>query len=96
VTGTTGVSVSLALTTAQATGGSGSDTLIAIENLTGSNNNDNLTGNSAANSLSGGAGVDTMAGGDGSDTYYVQDVGDLVSETNATTSGGSDTGIQLP
>jgi Ca2+-binding RTX toxin-like protein len=36
VTGTTGVTVSLALTTAQATGGSGSDTLIGIENLTGS------------------------------------------------------------
>jgi Ca2+-binding RTX toxin-like protein len=95
VTGTTGVSVSLAVTTAQATGGSGSDTLIAIENLTGSNNNDNLTGNSAANvldggagndTLSGGSGIDTMTGGDGSDTYYVQDVGDLVSETNATTS----------
>jgi Ca2+-binding RTX toxin-like protein len=92
VTGTTGVSVSLALTTAQATGGSGSDTLIAIENLTGSNNNDTLTGNSAANILSGGAGIDTMTGGDGSDIYYVQDVGDLVSETNATAStGGTDT-----
>jgi Ca2+-binding RTX toxin-like protein len=101
VTGTTGVTVSLALTTAQATGGSGSDTLIGIENLTGSNNNDSLTGNSAANvldggagndALDGGAGNDTMTGGDGSDTYYVRDVGDRVSETNATAStGGTDT-----
>jgi Ca2+-binding RTX toxin-like protein len=33
-----------------------------------------------------------MTGGDGSDVYYVRDVGDLVSETNATTStGGTDT-----
>jgi hypothetical protein len=33
-----------------------------------------------------------MTGGDGSDTYYVRDVGDLVSETNATAStGGTDT-----
>jgi hypothetical protein len=32
-----------------------------------------------------------MTGGDGSDTYYVRDVGDLVSETNATASiGGTD------
>jgi Ca2+-binding RTX toxin-like protein len=92
VAGTTGVTVSLALTTAQATGGSGSDTLIGIENLTGSPNNDTLTGNSGANVLNGGAGndtldggsgIDTMTGGDGSDTYYVRDVGDLVSETNA-------------
>ena len=28
---------------------------------------------------------------DGSDTYYVRDVGDTVSETNAASSGGSDT-----
>jgi Ca2+-binding RTX toxin-like protein len=67
VTGTSGVTVSLALTTAQTTGGSGSDTLISIENLTGSNNADRLTGNTAANVLSGGAGNDTIAGGAGND-----------------------------
>ena len=61
------VSVSLAVTTAQATGGSGSDTLIAIENLTGSNYNDKLTGNAAANLLNGGAGNDTLDGGAGND-----------------------------
>jgi Ca2+-binding RTX toxin-like protein len=69
VTGTTGVTVSLALTTAQATGGSGSDTLIAIENLTGSNNNDTLTGNSLANVLTGGLGKDLLTGGAGSDLF---------------------------
>jgi Ca2+-binding RTX toxin-like protein len=61
------VSVSLAVTTAQATGGSGSDTLIAIENLTGSNYNDTLTGNAAANFLNGGSGNDTLDGGAGND-----------------------------
>jgi Ca2+-binding RTX toxin-like protein len=60
------VQVSLALTTAQATGGSGSDRLIGIENLTGSAYADHLTGNSAANVLNGGAGNDTLDGGAGS------------------------------
>jgi hypothetical protein len=102
--GTTGVTVSLAVSTAQSTGGSGSDTLLSIEHLIGSAYADKLTGNTGANSLSGaagndtldgGAGIDTMAGGDGSDTYYVRDTGDVVSETNATTStGGTDTVLQ--
>ncbi len=98
---TSAVSVSLASTTAQATGGSGSDTLLNIENLTGSNYHDKLTGNSAANTLSGGAGndslnggagADRMIGGDGSDIYYVDNTGDVVSETNSVAStGGADT-----
>ncbi|MBK8386981.1 MAG: M10 family metallopeptidase C-terminal domain-containing protein [Candidatus Accumulibacter sp.] len=67
-------SVSLALTTAQATGGSGYDRLAGIENLTGSAYADTLTGNSTANVLDGGAGIDTMTGGDGSDDYFVRDV----------------------
>lgn len=63
------VTASLAVTTAQATGGSGSDTLIAFEGLHGSNYNDRLTGNSAANSLYGGAaGNDILLGGAGNDT----------------------------
>jgi Ca2+-binding RTX toxin-like protein len=55
------------LATAQATGGSGSDTLISIENLTGSNYNDRLTGTTGANSLNGGSGNDTLTGGAGKD-----------------------------
>ncbi|MFM8332888.1 MAG: hypothetical protein ACKN9T_14485, partial [Candidatus Methylumidiphilus sp.] len=51
---TAGVTASLGLTTAQATGSSGSDTLLNFENLEGSGFNDGLTGNSAANTLSGG------------------------------------------
>jgi Ca2+-binding RTX toxin-like protein len=89
---TSAVTVSLAVTTAQATGGSGSDTLLAFENLTGSNFNDTLTGNAGANTLNGGAGADTLIGGDGSDAYVVDNVGDVVSEANAVAAtGGTDT-----
>ncbi len=85
------VTVSLALGTAQATGGSGSDMLLNIENLTGSAYNDTLTGNASANVLDGGIGADTLSGDDGSDTYILDNVGDIVSETNATASiGGTD------
>ena len=71
------VTVSLAITTAQASGGSGSDTISTVERLTGSSYNDTLTGDSGANivtggsgndALSGGAGTDTCAGGSGTDT----------------------------
>jgi Ca2+-binding RTX toxin-like protein len=90
--GTSGVTVSLAVSTAQATVGSGSDTLTSIENLFGSAYADRLTGNTGANSLDGGTGSDTLAGGDGSDGYFVRDGGDVVSETNAVlASGGTDT-----
>ena len=86
-----GVTVSLVSTVAQATGGSGSDTLKNIENLTGSNFADTLTGNASSNILNGGVGADTLIGGDGSDTYYVDNIGDVVSETNAVAStGGTD------
>ncbi|MEF8700962.1 MAG: DUF4347 domain-containing protein [Candidatus Accumulibacter sp. UW20] len=97
VAGTTGVSVNLSRTTAQATGGSGSDTLLSIEKLIGSAYADKLIGSTGANrltgndgndTLDGGAGIDTMTGGDGSDTYYVRDIGDIVSETNAVASSG--------
>lgn len=67
VNGTTGARVNLALTTAQATGGSGSDKLLSIEKLIGSKYNDTFTGNSLANSLTGGAGNDLLKGASGND-----------------------------
>jgi Ca2+-binding RTX toxin-like protein len=79
-TASAGVTVSLALSTAQATGASGSDTLLSIENLTGSNFNDILTGNNSANLLNGGSGADTMVGGLGNDGYYIDNVGDVITE----------------
>ncbi|WP_185993737.1 beta strand repeat-containing protein [Variovorax sp. KBS0712] len=77
---TSAVTVSLAVATAQVTGGSGSDTLLNIENLTGSAYNDKLTGNAGANVLSGGAGADTLIGGAGNDTYVVDAAGDVITE----------------
>jgi Ca2+-binding RTX toxin-like protein len=64
----TGVVVDLALTTAQDTVGAGSDRLIAIENLGGSQFADQLTGNASVNVLSGGAGNDILSGKAGNDT----------------------------
>ena len=92
-----GVSVNLATTSAQNTGGAGTDTLSGFENLTGSAFNDTLTGNSGANVLSGlagndtlngGAGADTMIGGMGNDIYVIDNVGDVADESGG---DGTDT-----
>jgi Ca2+-binding RTX toxin-like protein len=64
----TAVTVSLALTGAQNTGGAGSDALTGIENLTGSAFNDTLSGDSNANAIAGGAGNDVIEGGLGDDS----------------------------
>jgi len=61
-----GVTVSLLVTTAQATG-AGNDTLTGIENLVGSAFNDILIGSAGANVLNGGAGNDVLTGGSGAD-----------------------------
>ena|GEM_PF-2009796 len=92
-TATSAVAVSLALTGAQDTGGSGIDTLTGIENLTGSAFSDTLTGNGLANVITGGAGNDIMAGGAGNDTYIVDSAGDQVSESTTPTSGMDAGGI---
>lgn len=62
-----GVTVSLLLTTAQATGGSGLDTLMNFENLVGTAFADSLTGNATANTLTGLAGNDQLFGDAGND-----------------------------
>ena len=83
------VTVSLAVGTAQNTGGAGTDTLSSFENLMGSAFDDALTGSTAANilmglagndTLNGGAGADTLIGGAGNDTYVVDNTGDVVTE----------------
>ncbi|WP_114226812.1 MULTISPECIES: M10 family metallopeptidase C-terminal domain-containing protein [Sphingomonas] len=85
---TAGVTVSLAIAGAQATG-LGNDSLTGIENLLGGNFNDSLTGDANANRLEGGAGndvldggagADTMVGGIGDDRFIVDDAGDQVVE----------------
>ena len=67
---TSGVTVNLATTAAQAVGGGqGSDTLSSIENLTGSSYSDTLTGTAGNNLFTAGAGNDTLIGGAGNDTF---------------------------
>jgi VCBS repeat-containing protein len=66
--GATGaVSVSLAITGTQNTGGAGRDSLVNFENLLGSAFADTLTGNALANAINGGLGGDTITGGGGAD-----------------------------
>lgn len=59
-----------------------------IENAYGSFYNDFITGNDADNTLDGQRGIDTMTGGLGNDTFYVDNIGDAVSEN---TGEGTDT-----
>jgi uncharacterized delta-60 repeat protein len=50
------------------------------------------TGTTGDNTLAGGNGADSLSGGNGNDRYYVNNVGDVVRETNADVStGGIDT-----
>ncbi|WP_085316048.1 Ig-like domain-containing protein [Derxia lacustris] len=63
-----GVSVDLSRSTAQSTGGSGTDLLLAIDALTGSAFGDALTGNGGANRLAGEGGNDVLTGSEGNDT----------------------------
>ncbi len=83
-----GVTVNLALTSAQNTVGAGLDTLSLIEQVTGSAFNDTLTGTSSANqiageegndTLNGAAGADTLAGGAGADLYVIAQLTDYAS-----------------
>ncbi|NMX91104.1 MULTISPECIES: retention module-containing protein [unclassified Pseudomonas] len=64
---TSGVTVNLGTVGGQVTGGAGTDTLTALENLIGSNFNDFLTGNGNNNLISGGLGNDTLKGEGGDD-----------------------------
>ena len=61
--------VTVDLLNGTASGGSGTDILTSIENVTGSNFNDTLIGNDGANTLTGGLGNDILTGGDGADIF---------------------------
>ncbi len=66
---TAGVTVNLALTSPQATGGAGTDTISGFENLTGSRFADTLTGSAGPNALQGGEGNDLIWGSAGADRH---------------------------
>src|SRR5262249_46828468 len=85
---TVAVRVNLETGTGQA---NGTDTLISIENVVGSDQGDNITGSSDDNVLKGGKGDDQLFGGDGRDTLYGGDDNDLlVGGKGADTMYGSD------
>lgn len=65
---TNSVVVSLAAGEASADGYGGTDTLVQIENITGSSHDDTIIGNGIANVLNAGSGNDVVSGGAGSDT----------------------------
>ncbi|BAY27877.1 putative peptidase [Calothrix sp. NIES-2100] len=92
---TSGVNVNLGAGTAS-DGLGGSDTLISIEAIAGSNYADTLTGSSGNDTFDGGAGNDIFNGGSGTDTvtYKNATTGVNVNLTTGTASdgqGGSDT-----
>ncbi|MDQ6433697.1 calcium-binding protein [Mesorhizobium sp. LHD-90] len=64
-------------------GGNGDDNIVGREDgatLHGEEGNDRLTGRAADDTLIGGEGADVMRGGGGDDTYWVDNVGDVVTE----------------
>ncbi len=63
-----GVTVDLALATAQSGGDAAGDVLSGIENVAGSGSADVLTGDGGANLLTGNSGDDTLSGAAGNDT----------------------------
>ncbi len=90
ITSSSGVSINLLLTSAQDTNGAGIDTILEIENLTGSDYNDNLHGHDSNNVLIGNAGSDvldgdggddTLKGGVGDDVYIYSSGNDTFDET---------------
>ncbi len=99
--GANGVSVDLRIGGQQNTIGAGFDTLIAIEDLIGSDGADTLTGTGADNVIEGGGGTDVIDGLGGIDTASYAGAGQLVVVSLAvagiqnTIGGGLDTLIGM-
>jgi Ca2+-binding RTX toxin-like protein len=82
---TSGVNANLE--TGSVSGSSGSDTLVNIENLRGSNLSDALIGNAGSNLIRGSGGADTLSGGAGADTLSGGAGNDVFDFNNLTDSG---------
>ena len=67
------------------------------DSINGASGNDLLDGGGGDDVLQGALGIDTMHGGAGDDTYYVDNVGDVVSESTilGIDDGGNDTVISI-
>jgi Ca2+-binding RTX toxin-like protein len=76
-------------------GNTGNDTLDGgkgDDKILGGKGNDKLIGGDGNDTLKGGLGADTMQGGDGNDYYFVDDIKDIVTESNKNGRlGGNDT-----
>ena len=85
-----GVDVDLTIAGAQNTLSAGSDTLISIEDLGGTDFQDTLTGDGVANTIEGFAGADTLDGGGGNDTlsYEASNAAVTVNMATGAASGG--------
>jgi len=82
----TGVTINLGTTTAQNTVAAGTDTLVSIENVIGTDFDDTITGNGADNTIEGALGTNILNGGAGNDTasYVRSGLGVTVSLAVAT------------
>ena len=58
-------------------------------NASGNTQGNTLSGNAGDNTLDGGTGADEMYGGDGNDFYVADSLSDVVTESNAGTTGGT-------
>ena len=89
-----GVTIDLSDTGPQNTGSAGSDTLISIENVGGTDFQDSLTGDAGSNVIEGFDGADTLDGGLGRDTLsYAASTGSVtVNLSTSQVSGGHGTG----
>ena len=66
------------------------DGLAGNDSLNGGDGSDTLNGGLGADTLDGGTGADSLIGGDGADIYFVDDIGDSVTEDSALAAGGID------
>ncbi|HEY5798326.1 MAG TPA: peroxidase family protein [Bosea sp. (in: a-proteobacteria)] len=84
--------VTVNLTTGAASGAAGNDTLVEIENVTGSGFDDTLTGDGDGNTLAGGAGADALNGAGGNDTLLGEAGNDTLTggTGNDSLQGGAD------
>ncbi|HEX8258540.1 MAG TPA: calcium-binding protein [Allosphingosinicella sp.] len=92
---TAGVTVNLAITTAQTTGGAGTDILSGFERLIGSNFRNSLTGDAGANTILAADGNDRVEGGDGNDRLYGNDGIDTASYAGASAGVSVSLGLLL-